>query len=40
MGAFDTIEKELYKFGDMTLDEALEIRKEHINYLTKKLNDG
>ena len=37
MGAFDTIEKELYKFGDMTLDEALEIRKQQVEFLTQEL---
>ena len=37
MGAFDTIKKELYKFGDMTLDEALEIRKEQVEFLTQEL---
>lgn len=37
MGAFDTIKKELYKFGDMTLDEALEIRKQQVEFLTQEL---
>ena len=37
VGAFDNIEKELYKFGDMTLDEALEIRKQQVEFLTREL---
>ena len=37
MGVFDTIKKELYKFGDMTLDEALEIRKQQVEFLTQEL---
>ena len=39
VGAFDNSETESYKFGDMTLDEALEIRKEQVKYLTEKLNN-
>ena len=37
VGAFDNSETELYKFGDMTLDEALEIRKQQVEFLTQEL---